>query len=70
MRKKDDQWNRSIGSGIASAALRIKEGPIQIFQGFLFGFGFVYLLGLSNIPKEPEKLSDNYDKFQSPKTAF
>ena len=42
-RNIDDKWNSFIGSGIGSAALRAQEGPLGIAQGFVVGFGFMYM---------------------------
>jgi hypothetical protein len=44
IRGKEDRWNTVIGSGLASAALRINEGPVAIAQGFGMGCLFVYAI--------------------------
>ena len=43
IRNKKDRWNSYVGSGLGSAALRMDEGPMGMVNGFIFGFGFLYI---------------------------
>jgi hypothetical protein len=43
LRGKKDRWNSYVGSGLGSAALRLDEGPVGMFNGFIFGAGFLYV---------------------------
>lgn len=57
LRGKEDRWNVYLGSGLASAVMRAKEGPIGSIQGFAAGFAFVYaidqFLPEENMPSVP-----------------
>jgi hypothetical protein len=57
LRGKEDRWNVYLGSGLASAVMRAKEGPIGSIQGFFAGFAFVYaidqFLPEENMPSVP-----------------
>lgn len=44
LRGKQDRWNTYLGSGLASAAMGAKDGPLGIAQGFVAGFCFVYAI--------------------------
>lgn len=44
VRDKDDRWNTYLGSGLASAMTRIKDGPMGVCQGFAQGFAFLYAI--------------------------
>jgi len=57
LRAKDDKWNVYLGSGLASAAMGAKEGPIGAAQGFAAGFAFMFavdqFLPEENMPSVP-----------------
>jgi len=57
LRGKEDRWNVYLGSGLASAVMGAKEGPIGSIQGFAAGFAFVYaidqFLPEENMPSVP-----------------
>lgn len=44
LRGKQDRWNTYLGSGLASAAMGAKDGPLGMAQGFVAGFCFVYAI--------------------------
>lgn len=45
LRDKDDIWNRSIASGLASGLVQMREdGAKGLVVGFVQGFGFLFLL--------------------------
>lgn len=70
VRGKDDRMNAYLGSAVASALLRIEEGPLGMIQGFVVGYGFMYAIDQLVVPKEisqhngisTSKTSSNFNK--------
>lgn len=44
LRGKQDRWNTYFGSGLASAIMGAKDGPLGVVQGFCAGFAFIYAI--------------------------
>ena len=58
IRQKHDRWNSYIGSGMASACMRLNEGPKGIFMNFCVGFAFMYVIDMlvpSDVPTSVEQ---------------
>mmetsp|Transcript_31600 Transcript_31600/g.34545 ORF Transcript_31600/g.34545 Transcript_31600/m.34545 type:complete len:266 (+) Transcript_31600:242-1039(+) len=52
IRGVDDRQNAYLGSGLASAVLRIQDGPIGMLQGF--AIGYVFLIAVDSVLKHTD----------------
>ena len=46
LRGKEDRWNQILGSGLASALLRVDDGPAAMLQGAMLGCAFIMVIDL------------------------
>ena len=46
LRGKEDRWNQILGSGLASALLRVNDGPAAMLQGAMLGCAFIMVIDM------------------------
>ena len=72
IRQKQDRWNSYIGSGMASACMRLSEGPKGIVMNFCIGFAFMYVIDMlvpSDVPTSVEQTAAHEVGSKIPKIA-
>ena len=49
LRGKEDRWNQILGSGLASALLRVNDGPVAMLQGGMMGSAFIMVIDMMSV---------------------
>lgn len=73
IRQKQDRWNSYIGSGVASASMRLNEGPSSVIKNFAIGFAFMYFIDMlvpSEVPTSIEQTAAHEVSSKIPKTKM